>query len=505
MSIIDRLNRFILVPILFEWLDLSDFIGFDSALCSHGHRDVLLQLVRSNSCVFQSKLIDLSCAIPLRVDSLKWLSSRNVAVSCFDKFRICVSWRWDKFAEWKEKIKFTVSRLIVERSGVKLDNYFRASLCLFSNIVELQCDDDSVTRKLLMHCVNLRSCRLTLRKQKEQLVTLLLRTNANLTSLQVNACVAADSSPNKFSKWFLPSLVVHGSNITSTSFNQCGSIKQRHLQIVALHHRRQFLDFSCGGFNDVSLRAFLWYRGSSLVSLDLSLCMALTDCVVEELVGSCLHLEDLNVAYCLRLTDVSVDRITQLSKLRVLSLQGLQNLTNSSLHYLGSLRGRLKSLSLGRQVKFTSEGVQVSSEALVSCSSLVFEELPDVLPHLPSIMMSLSSLTSLDLTHNRTLTDELLSAVLMALDCRKLLVLKLGGCELLRDTSLLVLAERCWYLEVLSVYSCCYFSANALLQLVTSCRQLRKLDLTYTHVSQSTLAALHDINCRLRIETLRVY
>lgn len=500
MTVTDGFSRFILIPILSEWLTLFDFVMYDSALCCHLSREGHLSIIRSNAYPFVSKLFSSQTKMPFGHIPIEWLAGRRFDLNHMIKFIL-------KPDCWNDSLTNScidsamVTNLTIGRGLLSFSNSLKSALSNLNQLTELHCADDVALRCVLKGCRNLKICNVTLRKQKEQMVSLLLRTNPGLQSLHIKALsVDYSAKSHKFSKWFVPSLIVHGTKVTSTNLNQCGLIKERTLQMFALHCCRSFTAFAYNGFSDVTLRTFIGYSGSKLRKLNLSHCVALTDCLIADMVEVCIQLEDLNVSYCPQLTDEAVKNIVTLNRLNSLSLQGLTNLTNASLASLCVLRDRLVSISLRRNEQFTESGLLLLSVTCRTVTSLTLQDLTTVLALLPTVLSSMLHLTSLDLSYNRTLSDSLAIEALRSLDCRKVVNVDLGGCELVTDETLIFICESCWYLESLSLHSCYYVTDAAVLHLAAQCKRLSLLNLAFTAVKDSTFEQMKRINPRLRIE-----
>lgn len=500
MILTEGLGRYILVPLLSEWLSLTDFVLYDSAICCV-YRQIHLMVIIAHSDQFQSKLLNLSSSLPLCYDVLKWFERRKWSIFCAKNLALqCDSW-FD--AVDYGDIVCNPHKLYVSRSKLSSSQALKMEVFpSFVNLTELNCDNDSALRHILKHSRSLKHCRLTLRKQREQLISLLLRSNPHLGSLHIKAVSGElDSHPFKFSKWFIPALIAHGGCVTSTSFNQCGPIKPRYIQMFALHCRQNLREFSFSGFTEVNLRAFLWYKGSQLRALNISHCTAVTNCLIDELVDVCTLLEDFNVSFCTELSDFAITRIVTLKNLHRLTLQGLPLLTDDFLTVLLPLKDQLESLSLRRHPLLTATGLLSLGNLCGSCTSLSLQELPRVVHLLPTILALLTNLTCLDLSHNKTLTDTDLSNALSSLNCRFLIALSVGGCELLTDRALNMIAEKCWYLERLSVHSCYLISDASVLSLLSDCKRLKSINLTYTAITETARNKMQAMNRRLRIET----
>ena len=79
MCFVFKLSKFILVPILFEWLDLRDYVIFDSSV-NRKQFQLLLALLREFNNKFQSDVLRHD-PIPICLSSIMWLNRRCISVN----------------------------------------------------------------------------------------------------------------------------------------------------------------------------------------------------------------------------------------------------------------------------------------------------------------------------------------------------------------------------------------------------------------------------------------
>ncbi|KAJ1685727.1 hypothetical protein LUZ63_017117 [Rhynchospora breviuscula] len=143
-----------------------------------------------------------------------------------------------------------------------------------------------------------------------------------------------------------------------------------------------------------------------------------------------------------------------------------------------------------RSLALAPSGAAIEELALVNCD--VVEREPGLLTFM---VQSMRRLKRVDLSHNETLPDKEIGAMLAS--CQNLVEIRLRGCRVLTDASLDSLMKHCSKtLEIIDITRCAGIGGNAIERLLGDMNQLREVTIEENKVSEvaKAIAAQKGIN-----------
>lgn len=198
-----------------------------------------------------------------------------------------------------------------------------------------------------------------------------------------------------------------------------------------------------------------------LTSLDVSRLTNLTNSAVEAIAKTCVHLVDVNISFCSRVSDVGMYALAKCAHLTTL--------------YAGNL------------FKMTDAGIGTLS---AQCTQLCTLHLPycSQVRDLGCATRHWSRMTSLDLTQVTTLTDA--NVVSIACHCSQLTSVRMAHCSSITDASAFALSH-CPMLTVIDMSQCFKLTDDGVVAIATNCKRLTCLRLEEcTRLSPTSTSAL---------------
>ena len=275
----------LILMIMIEWLDdLRDITFLDSAVCHRKHRETLLRILRSTSCVFTgNQFVDLD---------LDWLMSRNVGLRNLEFSPITEEWDIANFM----------------KKSTKLDSIESIDLSSLENLKE-----STFVWTILENCIKLQSLDISSSSSIPDFVFPGSSSNSSSNS-------SSTSSSNTYTQYSLKAL----------HFSHC-SLKDSGLDKISLHLQQlEVLDlYACSNITDKGLKN-VSNRCPRLSVLELAYCYNLTDVGMQTLAIGCTHITTLDVSHCDGLSNTGFIHIAEnLIQLKSLKLRECKALTTS--------------------------------------------------------------------------------------------------------------------------------------------------------------------------------
>ena len=258
-----------------------------------------------------------------------------------------------------------------------------------------------------------------------------------------------------------------------------------------------------------SLPGTLAVNISSLVVLDLSKCIRITDSAVTWMLDSCSNLRRLSLANCVRVSDNGVAKLAAAqTQLRAIDISGCPNLTSASwilllqnMREMQELTAKemvgitarwwksLSAMNEGQRKKRTRHLKQAQRMDRLSAGrtrgSRSTEQEVDtknggstVLPAAVTSSFAITSLIKLDLSDSKHVSD--LDVACFASLCPGVKELRLERCPQLSDTALVGIGQHCASLSVLRVSEVTMMSDRAVIAIAKGCRWLQTLKIRYS-------------------------
>ncbi|KAM0948511.1 putative leucine-rich repeat domain superfamily [Dioscorea sansibarensis] len=251
-----------------------------------------------------------------------------------------------------------------------------------------------------------------------------------------------------------------------------------------------------------------------LERLGIKWCLEISDVGIELLVKKCRELKDLDISY-LKVTDKSLQFISTLGKLQVLSMVGCYFVTDEGLRYLNNGNNSLKEINILRSHNVTSSGlVSVidghkslqklkAGDCFLDLTALFLSKLSGLSNAFRTLKLNGSQvstsslqiiganckhLTKIGLSKCKGVTDEGVSEFVSS--CVDLVTIDLTCCRELTDDSLVSIANSCCKLETLLLESCSLITEKGIDLIGTCCANLVKIDLTDCDVTDTALKGL---------------
>lgn len=359
----------------------------------------------------------------------------------------------------------------------------------------------------------------------------------SLSSINLSGCISlTDKAIEEISK-FCNSLVhidltgcIHITPKAISKLSSCPLLESLSLKnckqitdpvIESLGNQLQQLDLTdCDQITDLGIVSIISKSGPNVKSLKIS-GRKITDLCLNQVAGSCHHLEHLELHDCEYVSDESVKNITQsCTQLSSLKLPNCKNLTpaaflnNNSTHQ-SSLQN-LICLDLSDCTNVTDIALDY---ILKSCPSLQIinlsscEEITDA--GLIRLVNSCIHLIDLNLTRCKKLTD--LSICTIAQKLPKIQNLKLCNCIQITDQSIIELTKYCRFINELDISFCDFISGDSIKQIpvgfpnlkvlkmeelskvddnsllsLSGCSNLNALFIGYCNISDSVLFSIAD-------------
>ncbi|KAJ8382052.1 hypothetical protein SKAU_G00028300 [Synaphobranchus kaupii] len=232
----------------------------------------------------------------------------------------------------------------------------------------------------------------------------------------------------------------------------------------------------CRGLTDNGMKSIGSLK--NLISLNIADCVRVTDlglrCLAEGPSGPRIY--ELNLSNCTRISDVSLMRIAQrCTSLTHLSLCSCDQLTDTGIEWLGAVSS-LISLDL-RGTSMQDQGLT----ALGSNSSLKKLNVSECLwitdIGIEKLCKQVRGLEHMDVSHCLYLSDQSIKA--LSYHCRTLRSLRMAGCPKMTDVSVQCLIGAGKHLRELDVSGCVRLSDRAAKLLQRSCHQLSSVTMLY--------------------------
>ncbi|XP_036374403.1 dynein regulatory complex subunit 6 [Megalops cyprinoides] len=229
--------------------------------------------------------------------------------------------------------------------------------------------------------------------------------------------------------------------LTDVSMRAIGSLKS----LISLNVA------DCVRVSDVGLR---WLvdgpSGPRIQELDLSSCVRVGDSSLMRIVQKCTSLKHLKLCYCDHLTDAGVEWLGGASSLISLDLSGT-NIQDQSLTALGNNPG-LKRLNLSECLWITDIGVE-------------------------KFCRQVRGLEHMDVSHCLSLSDQAIKA--LSFYCRTIISLRMAGCPKMTDLAVQYLMGAGLYLRELDVSGCVHLTDRSTRLLQKGCQRLRSVTMLY--------------------------
>ncbi|XP_783241.3 dynein regulatory complex subunit 6 isoform X2 [Strongylocentrotus purpuratus] len=267
--------------------------------------------------------------------------------------------------------------------------------------------------------------------------------------------------------------------ITDASFKLLGRycVDLRHIYVS-----------DCPRITDAALKSLATCRNINV--LNVADCIRISDNGVRNLVEgpSGPKLREMNLTNCVRVTDVSIMKITQKCYSLVYgSFCFSEHITDAGAEMLGNMPA-LSSLDIsGCNITDTGLG------ALGNCYHLrdvVLSECHQITDlGIQKFAQQCRDLDRLDISHCLQLTDQAIKN--LAFCCRKLSFLNIAGCSQLSDMSIRYISGVCHYLQSLNFSGCIKVSDDSMRFLRKGLKRLRNLNMLYCHlITKPTIVKL---------------
>ncbi|CAA6654331.1 unnamed protein product [Spirodela intermedia] len=302
--------------------------------------------------------------------------------------------------------------------------------------------------------------------------------------------------------------------LETVDLSYCSGVGDREMAALARAPLLRELNVTkCLGVTDVGL-ARVAVGCSKLERLDLKWCLEISDIGIDLLVKKCRALKDLDISY-LKVTNASLQSISSLEKLEVLSMVACSLIDDTGLSYLENGNNCLRSINFSRCDSVSSVGFSSIIKAhshlkkiyvghcFPEVAPLFLRKLKDLENSLESIRLDgfhLSSsvlrtigihctnLLEIGLGKCDGITDEGISE--LSSSCPRLRTVDLTCCRLITDSSLIAIANSCKKLQCLRLESCPGITEKGLGRIGDSCSHLAEIDLTDCGIDDEALKCL---------------
>lgn len=244
------LGKYINVPLLSEWCTLSDIAYLDISL-NKSDRNTLNALFVEFSVLFSSKLFDKHCWYSL--SAANWATSKGLKpeLSVLVTNKSLQKPYSNQVAECIHRLECT--RLL--SSSVKLSTL----ICHCSSLVDVAITHatgvDECVDQIVQNCPRVSSVTFNYCKDlSDDAIILLCRSCPKLVSIQLVGC---DALTDKVAL----AITVHCRSLQSHPFRL---LSRRQSLLRAFHSSRQWTSFCDIDYHDLSGKAFVYYRGSTL-------------------------------------------------------------------------------------------------------------------------------------------------------------------------------------------------------------------------------------------------
>ncbi|XP_074583447.1 F-box/LRR-repeat protein 3-like [Curcuma longa] len=331
----------------------------------------------------------------------------------------------------------------------------------------------------------------------EALAGLLCRYAAGLECLDLSACPALDDRA-------LSAALAAGAGrwrLRSVSLSRASGVGWRGLvALVDACPRLEAVDLShCVGVGDREAAALA--NAAGLRELRLDKCLGLTDVGLAKVAVGCAGLEKLGIKWCLEISDIGIDllakkcqdlkeldisylkitnrsinSISSLSKLEVLSMVGCSFVDDEGLQFLKHRNNSLRSINISRCENVTSSGLTSVIEGNSGLQKLnVGDCFPELAPLFLSKLNDLKDcLTVLKLDGFQVSASSL---KIIGLNCKNLAKIGLSKCQSVTDEGIFELVASCVHLTTIDLTCCHLLTDKALISIGDQCKKLRCLRL----------------------------
>ncbi|WOL12170.1 hypothetical protein Cni_G20935 [Canna indica] len=251
-----------------------------------------------------------------------------------------------------------------------------------------------------------------------------------------------------------------------------------------------------------------------LKKLGIKWCLEISDIGIDLLAKKCQDLMELDISY-LKISNKSIQSISSLVKLEVLSMVGCSYIDDEGLEFLNNGTNSLRVIDVSRCDNVTSSGLTSVIEWHKRLQKLnVGDCFPELSPlflsklnglkdsltvlkldgfqlcssSLKIIGMNCKNLAKIGLSKCKSVTDEGISELVAG--CVDLMTIDLTCCHLLTDKALMAIGEHCKKLSCLRLESCNLITEKGLDRIGTCCSNLEEIDLTDCSICNTAMQYL---------------
>lgn len=275
-------------------------------------------------------------------------------------------------------------------------------------------------------------------------------------------------------------------HLTSLDLSQCRTLNENHFELMATKLRQ-------------------------LVSLNVAGCVSVTYDVLQRITESCPHIRQLTLSGCPKVTDSGVALVatTYHTNLTRLELNECFEVTDNSLASLSEQCTNIKALHLGYCQYITDKGTEMLCRALPTNPKMSYIHLEEITldycteltdKAIQQLVSFNSTLRYLSMSGCK-ITDNAIRYV--AGYCARLVTLNVKECDMLTDYTITVIAQRCKGLEAFDGSCGGRYTDASAQQLALYSHQLKSLSLARSAAITNASLGSIALGCS-RIESLNI-
>lgn len=516
MSLIHRFNRYILIPVLTEWLCPPDFVELDTALCSRSDREYFFMIMDSYTNTFQKFVFSYKFWIPLSIGLFDWcdkrhfdmktiLKTKDLDITDYSLNRMKVIGKDNRgmlisqlsnvdtlnmdncccIRKYSEKLLMKVLHSCSHLQDVVFSE-FKLSTLINKSIVAMAQNCPLMKTFYAQYCMNV----------DEDSLILLVRSCPLLERIWLFEC-------NHMTTRLIKAVIVHSKNMNTLGIESCfvhalENAKCCFPLLALLGRQKLLLNLVRPSFTTTSLKAYTMYCGVTLQKLSLYDSPVTDDNLI--VIGRyCTSLILISLAYCVNVSDFGIlELCSARTALQIIDLDFMDNLSVSSVYAVTRNCSKLEefSLSYNSQMRVSEHCVLPTTlEKLKLC------RMPFINDWAVPVISRCGQLTDLTLSDNPMLTD--LTVASLAPYLSRLVRLKFRDCPRLTDESLVALSRYCHHIDELFLKDCQQISDKGLIAILSSNLKITLLDVAgLFQLTQATLDALCEYS--LGVEVLDI-
>ena len=192
-----------------------------------------------------------------------------------------------------------------------------------------------------------------------------------------------------------------------------GLKKLRVLHLCSCHITDLGIGHLCGVLPDDHKDLEFWSKCGNfeLEHLGLECCQNITDKALKHVSCGLLHLQSLDVSFCHGVSDPGIKYLSRMSCLKELNLRSCNNVSNTSLGYLGDGGSQLESIDVSSCKNIGDQGLGFLAQGMFKLKELSLGMCNITDDGLIRLVNSLSGIIYLDIEQCANITDKSLSAI----------------------------------------------------------------------------------------------